>query len=47
MLACRPSGIPLPSGLDWFFFDPDGDNDRATDLKDEVFVNDLPWLLDG
>ena len=31
------------AGLDWFFFDRD--NDRATDLKDEVFANDLEWIL--
>lgn len=31
------------SGLDWFFFDPD--RDRATDLNDEVFANDLAFIL--
>ncbi|MCS7470620.1 PKD domain-containing protein [Stieleria sp. ICT_E10.1] len=31
------------AGDDWFFFDQD--NDRATDLKDEVFANDLSWIL--
>ena len=31
------------SGLDWFFFDQQ--QDRATDLKDEVFANDLTWIL--
>ena len=33
------------SGDDWFFFDPDLDNDKATDLKDEVFANDLEFIL--
>lgn len=31
------------SGEDWFFFDQE--NDRATDLKDEVFANELDWIL--
>jgi Ca2+-binding RTX toxin-like protein len=31
------------AGSDWFFFDQQ--TDRATDLKDEVFNNDLEWLL--
>ena len=31
------------SGLDWFLFDLD--NDRATDLHDEVFTADLEWIL--
>ena len=31
------------AGLDWFFLDQN--NDRATDLKDEVFANDLDWIL--
>jgi uncharacterized delta-60 repeat protein len=31
------------SGLDWFLFDLA--NDRATDLKDEVFAADLDWIL--
>lgn len=31
------------SGEDWFFFDTR--QDRATDLKDEVFANDLSFLL--
>jgi hypothetical protein len=31
------------SGDDWFFFDPD--EDQATDLKDEVFANDLEFIL--
>ena len=31
------------SGLDWFFFDED--RDRATDLHDEVYANDLAWIL--
>ncbi len=29
------------SGLDWFLFDQE--RDRATDLKDEAFTNDLAW----
>ena len=35
------------AGVDWFFFnsDPDQDGDRATDLKDEAFGNDLEWIL--
>jgi hypothetical protein len=33
------------AGLDWFFFDQQ--HDRATDLKDEVFANDLAWILEG
>lgn len=35
------------AGLDWFFYNPDAeeDNDRATDLKDEVFAEDLAWIL--
>ena len=32
------------SGTDWFFFNQDEDHDRATDLKDEVFANDLTWI---
>jgi Ca2+-binding RTX toxin-like protein len=32
------------SGMDWFFFDDE--LDRATDLKDEVFADDLDWILD-
>ena len=31
-------------GDDWFFFDPDKDKDKATDLRDEVFANDLSWI---
>lgn len=31
------------SGDDWFFFW--SGEDRATDLRDEVFANDLEWLL--
>lgn len=31
------------SGLDWFFFDTD--LDRATDLNDEAFANDLEFIL--
>ncbi|HUG93562.1 MAG TPA: PKD domain-containing protein, partial [Planctomycetaceae bacterium] len=31
------------AGSDWFFFDQN--LDRATDLKDEVFANDLEWIL--
>ena len=31
------------SGEDWFFFNPA--NDRATDLKDEIFADDLEFLL--
>lgn len=30
------------AGDDWFFFDQD--KDKATDLKDEVFANDLTWI---
>jgi hypothetical protein len=31
------------SGDDWFFFwSPE---DKATDLSDEVFANDLDWIL--
>jgi hypothetical protein len=30
------------SGNDWFLFD--GQRDRATDLHDEAFVNDLPFI---
>ena len=30
------------SGSDWFFFDLE--DDRATDLKDEVFANDLDFI---
>ena len=31
------------AGMDWFFFqDPE---DKATDLKDEVFANDLDWIM--
>ena len=32
------------AGLDWFFFNQPEDLDRATDLKDEVFANDLDWI---
>ncbi|MGI6414698.1 MAG: PKD domain-containing protein [Thermoguttaceae bacterium] len=33
------------AGYDWFFLDePDG-QDRATDLTDEVFADDLDWIL--
>jgi Ca2+-binding RTX toxin-like protein len=32
------------AGLDWFWFDEADDNDRATDLRDEVFVDDLAWI---
>lgn len=31
------------SGCDWFFFRPL--EDRATDLQDEAFANDLDWIL--
>jgi Ca2+-binding RTX toxin-like protein len=31
------------SGMDWFFFDDE--LDRATDLKDEVFADELDWIL--
>jgi len=54
MIACffscsNPSGrgerrCQLRSGEDWFFFDPD--NDKATDLKDEIFADDLNWIVD-
>lgn len=30
------------AGQDWFFFDPL--TDRATDLNDEVFANDLGFI---
>jgi hypothetical protein len=30
--------------LDWFFFKDF--EDRATDLKNEVFANDLDWILE-
>jgi len=30
------------AGLDWFFFEEG--RDRATDLNDEVFANDLDWI---
>lgn len=30
-------------GDNWFFFDQD--TDKATDLKDQVFANDLDWIL--
>jgi Ca2+-binding RTX toxin-like protein len=33
------------SGDDWFFFDQE--NDRATDLSDEVFAGDWDWLNNG
>ena len=33
------------SGLDWFWFNEEEDNDRATDLKDEAFMADLDWIL--
>lgn len=32
------------AGEDWFFFDAEEDKDRATDLKDEVFADDLEWI---
>jgi Ca2+-binding RTX toxin-like protein len=32
------------SGLDWFWFDQAEDHDRATDLRDEVFADDLAWI---
>lgn len=32
------------AGTDWFFFNQDDDHDRATDLKDEIFANDLSWI---
>jgi hypothetical protein len=32
------------SGFDWFFFN-DEQEDRATDLNDEVFANDLAFIL--
>ncbi len=31
------------AGLDWFFFDLS--LDRATDRKDEIFANELEWIL--
>jgi Ca2+-binding RTX toxin-like protein len=31
------------AGMDWFFFE-EGE-DRATDLKDEAFANELDWIL--
>jgi Ca2+-binding RTX toxin-like protein len=31
------------SGLDWFLFD--GDQDRTTDLKDEIYSDDLEFIL--
>lgn len=31
------------AGDDWFFFD--WENDKATDLKNEVFANDLDWIM--
>jgi hypothetical protein len=31
------------AGDDWFFYDEN--EDRATDLKDEVFAGDLEWIL--
>lgn len=31
------------SGVDWFFYDPNAD--RVTDLDDEVFANDLDFIL--
>jgi hypothetical protein len=33
------------SGLDWFWFNESEDNDRASDLKDEAFLDDLDWIL--
>ena len=30
------------SGFDWFLFDDT--RDRATDLHDEAFTNDLPFI---
>src|SRR5262249_10604423 len=30
------------SGYDWFLFDPE--HDRVTDLHDEAFTNDLPFI---
>ena len=32
------------AGLDWFLFDPN--RDRATDLNDEIFANDLAFILE-
>ena len=32
------------AGLDWFWFNEPDDHDRATDLKDEVFADDLAWI---
>ena len=32
------------AGCDWFFFNQPTDRDRATDIKDEVFANDLSWI---
>ena len=34
------------AGWDWFFFNELDDNDRATDLNDEVFGAELDWILD-
>jgi hypothetical protein len=31
------------AGVDWFFYDEG--TDRATDLKDEVFTDDLAWII--
>ena len=31
-------------GIECFFFDYVEDHDRATDLKDELFANDLMWI---
>lgn len=36
---------PVRPGEDSFFLDPDGDNDKATDLRDEVFADDLDFIL--
>jgi Ca2+-binding RTX toxin-like protein len=32
------------AGTDWFLLNEDNDGDRATDLNDEVFANDLSWI---
>ena len=32
------------NGDDWFFFNPEEDKDKTTDLRDEVFANDLGWI---
>ncbi len=33
------------AGWDWFFFDGNDDEDRATDLHDEIFGEELDWIL--